>query len=400
MTLRNDFGWPVTVMLYDDHVALTACVKNFWDVLKSKQIVVFGAGIRGSVFSTLLKTLGLADFLFSDNNPEKWGGYIFGHEIVPPSYLEQRVNDIAVLISVENADGIEQQLSRMGYVENRNLFPIKTNIYESYINEMIRPISAETIVVGDCGLSQIAIVDADTINLASMLRHEFGEGRTKVLAMHGMGMRSFYTAIRTQLRLNPTIRNLILMINFEVFTGKHHLLPRTQHPQLIEGIVDLLDDPDDAQLEYVQCVKERSENLKLDVVSSNSAKPDDNARLVLYMNYLYSIRKDTEDMLYLFKIVDLVKNSKINFLPYIPPVNYDYACKVVGDQFKEIYDDNRKKMSEWLREKGCEVLDLSYLLHSSEFAAPTTIDETANYNGRIKILEELVAASRDIGIVS
>jgi len=395
----KDFTWPVTVMLYDDYVALKKCVELNREIFAQKQLVVFGAGIRGSLFAVILRMLGVRGFLFSDNNSEKWGGYIFEHKIVPPSYLEENIDLIVVLNSVEDGGGINEKLTRSGFIENVNLFRVDSNVYQNYIEEMKREIDVETLVVGDCGLSQIAITDVKTDSLATMIRQKFGEEKTKVLAMHGMGMRSFYTAIKIQLKLNPTIKNLILMVNFEVFTGKHHLLPRTQHAELFSMILQQLNLHDDEFLEYVQCVKKRTENFKLDVFSpSNGDGGNSNARLVFYMNYLYTLRKDTEDMQYLFRIIDLVTESKINFLPYIPSVNYEFAQKIVGDIFNYKYNENCKKMTRWIREKDFNVLDLSYLLPADHFAAPNTIDETTNYNGRVKVLNELFKECRVLRI--
>ena len=94
-------------------------------------------------------------------------------------------------------------------------------------------------------------------------------------------------------------------------------------------------------------------------------------------------------MVYLFKILDLSKTAGIKVMPYIPPANYEYAEKIVGASFLRQYEDNLQKMKSWIKEKGPDVLDMSYLLSSDRFADVTTIDESANYQGRVKIMEAI-----------
>ena len=87
------------------------------------------------------------------------------------------------------------------------------------------------------------------------------------------------------------------MVNFEIFTGKHHLLPRTQHVNLFGKIMDELQNLDSEFIDYYKLTKTRFDNFKLDVSSSYQGDHlENNRRMVFRMNYMYKLKKDTEDM--------------------------------------------------------------------------------------------------------
>lgn len=380
-------------MQYEDYITLKECVDQHMELLRNKEIIIFGAGIRGSIFCKLMEKFGYNQILFCDNNPDKWGGYVNQYEICSPKLIEEKRDKAIVLISVENGHSIEMQLEKSGYIKNTTYFSVEARIYPSYIKEFFRRDAIEILFLGDCGLSQISMNDNHHSNLGDMIKKCFGEKIAKVLAMHGMGMRSYYNILKSQLQLGIIPKVLGLMVNFEVFTGKHHLLPRTQHVELFKQILDELEKPDIEFVEYHQIIKERFNNFKLDVSSSYQGDYlENNRRMILRMNYMYSLKKNTEDMQYLIKILKLCREKKIRVLPFIPPVNYEYAFECIGEKFKVAYDANSDRMKAWIKEQGVELLDLSYILESKCFADPKTIDETANAKGRRIILEQFFKA--------
>ncbi len=396
MENKYNFAWPVTVMSYEDYITLKECIDKNQNKIKNKSLVIFGAGIRGSVFAAILEKENYPFFYFADNNSKKWGGYINSHPILPLKEVENNVDKFAIIISVENCDSIKTQLSNYGYIEDVNFFCIKTNIYNNYLNEFKRKTPFKVLALGDCGLSQISINDIDPENLGSMIRRTIGDNYTKVLAMHGMGMRSFYTVYKTQIEMGIIPEVLVLMINFEVFTGKHHILPRTQHVELFKLLDNFVGSAFDELREYVKIVEERFAKLKLDVFNSSdqSVNIDQNSVLVFRKNYMYRLRGECEDVEYLLKILDFSIQEGIKVLPFIPPANYMYAEQLLGEKFKNAYEDNRKKMISLINDKGFEVLDLSYILTSDCFADKKTIDETANYKGRLIVLDKIVESLR------
>jgi len=401
----KDFSWPITTLLYDDYEALRTCLDHFSSTIRDKQLIVFGAGIRGSLFAVLLKEFGYTDLLFVDNNEQKWGGVIHGHPIVAPTELPKYRKNAVVLIATEAYHSIAEQLTKLGFSRDQDFLVIETDHYGSYIDEMLRDCTPTTLILGDCGLSHISLFDKNKDNLSIMLKNKLGSDKTKVLAMHGMGMRSFYHVIKTQVEHNPSITNLFITINFGVFTGKRHLLPRTQHVGLLERVYNISNQKDEEFLDYLKIAQGRASSFKLDFFSETQDRSvsthlsRNRLSLFFQVNYMYKIRKNTEDMEYLSRIINYAAKHKIKVIPFIPPVNYEFAETLLGNKFKEKYNTILGTFTEWMSEENTPVLDMSYLLQASQFGTAETIDETINYDGRQKVLEALMAYTANHGVV-
>ncbi len=388
--MGKNFGWPVTVFLYEDYLRLLQCIQNNKPVFDEKELVVFGAGIRGSVFCRLLHDMGYKDFTFVDNNTEKWGGYVTHaqHSIHAPETLLHNSENKVVLVSIENIESVFSQLLSYGYKENENLFFVMTNIYHDYIKEMQRPYSGNTLLMGDCGFSQISITDTNQKSLGAMLKEEIGEEHIKVLGMHGMGMRSFYHIIKQLIVLGQIPKKLLLMTNFEVFTKMHHLLPRTQHAQLFSEMACSFETVDKELYEYVQITQSRSSQIYGEAIQYSEENVDNNARLFIKMNYMYKFSNKTEDAEYFVKIMQVCKEKGIKLIPFIPPVNYEFAEQCYSE-FRTKYDANFLALTSLITKYGFDYLDTSYCVKACQFADLKTIDETCNYQGRLIIFEKI-----------
>lgn len=391
MTMERalNFAWPVTAMAYEDYRHLSDLMTEKAELFAARPLTVFGAGIRGSLFAAILEKLGYNDFSFVDNNRSKWGGFINAHPIEPPETLSAKKGRNVVIISTEDCDGIRRQLTAEGWRENYDFFAVQTREYDNYVDEFAKSDPVDCLVMGDCGLSQISLRDRLTDSLGVMLQKELGQERTKVLAMHGMGMRSYYNIFKWQLEAGLRPSTLLMMVNFEIFTGRHHLLPRTQHAPLFQKISAL--DADHPEKEtYARLTEERSRELIADVASA-SAADGDNARLVLKMNYMYRLREGSEDLEYMAKLFALARENSVRVIPFIPPVNHVYAAGICGPEFMNRYQANLEKMKGLISQhSGLEVLDLSFILGDDGFANPTTIDETANHDGRTIVLRHML----------
>ena len=54
----------------------------------------------------------------------------------------------------------------------------------------------------------------------------------------------------------------------------------------------------------------------------------------------------TEGLEYLRKFFELARTESVAMLPFIPPVNYEFARKLFGADFDKGYGDNVKKVRE------------------------------------------------------
>lgn len=388
-----NFAWPVTTLCKYDYKALKECVEENSTILRQTQIVIFGAGIRGTSFSILLQKFGYRNIIFTDNNSNKIGGFINEFPIVSYDEIKNR-KDIIVINSVENGFSINNQLKNDGFVENVNFFYIENHLYELYLQEFKKVINTDTIVMGDCGITDISKEDSDYTNLGELLKNQLGN-ETKILAVHAMGMRAFYHILKAHIENIEVPRKVVIMANFETFTGKQHLLPRSQHARLIEMVSNCVNNQDAELYEYVRIAKERFENFKVDYFGSsqsalNQMSRERNDRIVIRMNYMYELKEDNECIVYMKKVVGLCKKNNIKILFFIPPVNYMYAEELYGSKFTEKYESNVDKMKEIVAKYDADLLDLSYLLGQDKFADIHTIDETTNYEGRKAVADEIV----------
>lgn len=393
MNNELNFAWPVTTLCKYDYRALKECVEEHSKMFGQKQIVIFGAGIRGTAFSILLQKFGYDNIVFTDNNSDKIGGFINQFPIIRYEEVKNR-KDIVIINSVENGFSINEQLKNDGFVENIDYFYIENHLYELYLQEFQKTINTDIIVMGDCGITDISKDDKDYTNLGELLKNQLGD-KTKVLAVHAMGMRAFYHILKAHIGYVEVPQKVVVMANFETFTGKQHLLPRSQHARLIEMVSNAVNHQDTELSEYVKVTKERFENFKVDYfVSSKNAlnqmSRERNDRIVVRMNYMYELQEDNECIIYMKKLVDLCKKNNIKVLFFIPPVNYMYTEELYGSKFTEKYQSNVDKLKEIVSKYGADLLDLSYLLGQDKFADIHTIDETTNYEGRKAVASEIV----------
>jgi hypothetical protein len=390
-----NFAWPVTTLCKFDYRSLKSCIDENKNIFEQKIIVIFGAGIRGTAFSILLKKFGFNRIVFTDNNEQKVGGFINEYPIIAYEEVVKRKEEEVVIISVENGFVLKNQLEKSGFVENVNYFYVENHLYDLYLNEFIDTRHVETLIMGDCGITDISKTDDDFTNLGELLKQKLGEDGTKVLAVHAMGMRAFYHILSAHLNYISVPERVVIMANFETFTGKQHLLPRSQHARLIQMISEAVGNRDEELVEYVKVTKERFENFKVDYFASSKdtlkkMSREKNDKIVIRMNYMYDLKEDNECIVYMKKIIELCRQRQIKLFFFIPPANYMYAQELYGDLFTKKYKANVSKLTKLVNSEAVDVLDLSYVLTKYQFADIHTIDETTNYEGR-KIVSDKLA---------
>lgn len=390
MTVKKNYAWPVTVLSKNDYDAIDLCVEKAKIHLKNKKIAIFGAGIRGTLFSILLKKKGYENIIFIDNNVEKIGHYINEFPIVSLSTIKEKKEEYFIIISTEEGVGIKRQLLKEGFIEGEEFTETPNYIYEKYVNDFFNKPNIKTIIMGDCGLADIALNDTEYSSLGDLLAESLEENITKILAVHGMGMHSFYEIIKAHCRYVGKPEKLVVMANFETFTGKQHLLPRSQHVHLFELLTEQTGDEELG--EYLKLVKERFSNTNMDYFTSAQSvagEADKNDRIVIKMNYMYRLNLANECVQYMFRLWEFCQNEGIKLSFFIPPVNYQYAEQLWSEKFTKRYEENCNMLKKALNEKNIPVVDLSYTLPSNKFADVCTIDESANYEGR-KMLTDII----------
>ena len=396
MSEQKNFSWPVTAFPKYDYDEVYKWNQQYGETAKNKQIVIFGAGIRGSFFLDFLQEFGFKNICFTDNNPAKVGGMVNGCPILPYEEVVRMQDNIIVIVSVENALSIKEQLRHSGFVENKNFFYLESNLYQNFITNFLEQKDTKTIVMGDCGLTDIARADIDYRSLSDLIYTYLGKDYTKVLAVHAMGMRAFYHILHAYSNLIQKPKTVVVMVNFDALTGKQHLLPRSQNTPLIQKLTALLNHKDYALEEYAYITQERFERFTTDCFTSSQENiqelsKDKNDRLVFRISYMYKLSTGIEPMIYMKKIIDLCKDNKINLFFFIPPINSEYGTELWGKRFREKYDENVAVLKAFIGDE-IPVLDFSDIATRDEFAQRNTVDEIVRFEARQRIAFEIAKA--------
>ncbi len=386
----TNYAWPVTSVDKGDYEAFSSWFDEHQDMLSNNQIVIWGAGIRGTEFAMFFRRKKYSNIVFADSNSQKWGGCIDEFPIISPEEISDE-EARKILISTENSADIEKQLEEKGYRKEEDFFVIKTFLYEKYLTEFQRKYDNRFLIMGDCEFSTIAINDSDYSTLSDMILEKVDRKQTKILAMHGMGLRAYYNIFMAQVASGMKPESLLVMVNLDTLTGMQHLLPRSQHAELIKMIYDITPDAPEEFKEYLQIVNERSKKIQVEFFTTQSGKEkattEAKSKNYFRLNYLYRLNPEVEGLIYLDKILREALQMGIKVLPFIPPVNYELAQMLFGEKFRCRYDENIRKIQKIVQNRGCDLLDLSYSLTADMFAEPTTPDETANDIGRKRLTD-------------
>ena len=398
---RKNFAWPVTSMDQENYDGFFAWFTQNRALLSNHRLYIWGAGIRGTSFGILLREQGVHDFTFVDSNPEKWGGFIDEAPIISPEELEavRTAEKQIILISVENSRGIQRELDAKGYLKNHDYFAIETDAYTEYVQEFLRPYGNHLLIMGDCEFTTISIKDTRHDSLREKLYRRFGKERVKILAMHGMGPRAEYNIFHALIAQGTKPERLALMVNFDVLTGKQHLLPRSQHAELLNMLLEAQKNPSEEFQDYVKLTQERSKNLQMEFFTgpeSAEGLSDAKARNYIRLNYLYNLDTASEGVRYFEKLLDEAASEGVKTLAFLPPFNYQMAERLMGDAYQARYKNNQEKIHRVIDAHEARLLDMSFDLSSDLFSTPDTVSETSNDAGREIVADLLCRAIEEL----
>lgn len=392
VTKKINYAWPVTSENASVYNYFLQKIEDIKDFLIGKRIAIFGSGIRGCCILKILEMNGFKNIIFIDNNTEKQNNLINDYEIVSFEEALNYKQKQVFLVSPEGCNKIHDQLRAAGLQENEEWFSFSISAYDSYIEEYKRSLKDYLLVMGDCAFTHVALDDSNFDSLGTMIKNKVGEYSCKVLDMHGMGQQAYYHIAHSLIERNEKPSAFLLLLMIETMAPKVPIMPRTQHPWLIKALSDISNNSELS--EYAKLTQERFDRFQIEAFSSfdnKIEKETEKEKLYMNINYLFKFREKTEGVVYLKKTIRMMNDENIPVILYIPPVNYFQGERLFGEAFKQKYEANFIKLYETLEKDNLkyEVVDASYLLDLEDFAAPNTIDETCNYNGRVKTIQFL-----------
>ena len=359
--------------------------------LKDKRIIIYGAGIRGCVMLALLVRKGYQNIVFCDNDPVKQYNCINEYEILPFEELINDTNPQVFLISPLEGDTLKDQLQKKGLIRHVDFHYWNAYDYTNFngfIEEFIRPLKEHVLLVGDYHFSAAVVDDDNKTPLNEMIKERFGASNIKILNMLGANMRTYYNVLKTSFARNDIPRKLILTVNIRTLNSVYSIMKFSQLPVLIEKIYAAHPAPDFELAECLDLAKKRYNRFEEEKLSNSFHTSTSNVDLFFKISYMNPLNETTEGMIYLKRILELMREMQIPTVIFIPPVNYEYGQKRFGDCFLESYNRNIKLMCDFLDLNISDLVHAGLLLKKEEFeAVPPRIAEAVRYRGRAELVK-------------
>ncbi|MBD5456946.1 MAG: hypothetical protein HDR27_00025 [Lachnospiraceae bacterium] len=395
---KKNFSWPVNGTSRQNYEAFCSWFTQHENAVRTRRLVIWGAGSRGSEFASIMMKMDFHDFLFVDSNPQVQGGCVCGVDVIAPSELENHRGKI-ILVSPESSSEIEAYLDLHDYHRDSDYFLIKNYVDDLYVKEFLRPYHLENLILGSCEFTAISIHDEDIRSMEDMLFQTLGKDSTKILTVHGIGLRAQYNIFHAQIASGMKPKRLLLQISMDTLIAKDHLFPHTQHVELLKKLLETQRDPADEFLEYFETACERSKNPLMDMFSSQGEKqPYSKAKIRNYFQYYYmrTLEREAEGLAYLVKLLDEASENNVDVMLFVLPVNYQLARELFSDEFENKYEENLSEVKETTKGRNVCFLDLSYRLESRFFAWPEAPNASLNSQGRQVVTRLLCRAIEEM----
>lgn len=382
------------------------CYDNFCKVVKKtkqlrkdKQIVIFGAGIMGMQFAYTLLQLGINDFIFCDNNSEKWDTMLIGKTIKNPLFI-QDIGRYFVFLAMENYEQCANQLEMMEYRQGKNWLLLTNSSGNKMLESFEEKNDATRLVLGDCIVSNVSIREDDKTSIGELLNRK---NTVKVLALNGLYMRGYYNILRLCKRKIKYLKEVYILLNVDIMSGRYFLLPKNQHSDIMRELYKKSEFSDEEMTEFLDIIAEREKNTDiLDMSTPNrngslsTEEIENQRRIHMKINFLYRISENTESIEYLERILDFCRNDNVKIIFVIMPINYEAGYKYFGDTFKVRYEKIISVLQKYIIKGKGEVLDLSYLLQEKDFICLRSVNEGIREHGRKKVAAKIEERMRGI----
>lgn len=387
-----NFEFPILSINKSEYTNVKRWIHKYKIKIAEKKLYIFGAGIRGNMFLTLLEEEHISVTGFGDNSTEKQGGYIKNYPILSMDEICDDLDSNVVLVSTENYYEIERMLIEKGCKKNLHYFIIENNIYQSFYDEFFSSREIKYIVFGDCFFTELDVDDLSGQTMGEMIKAAGGVDITKVLSIHGMCIPSFYHLMREQLNLGIRPEAVGFIVNIPFCNGIQTKLPQSQHCVLLKQIDEGLPYHSEFFSKYVRLTEERSKNINAKSFSTNRVRNNDNVEKILTKTrYMYELNEENENIEFLERLVQLLLENNIKPVPFIPALNYFSGVEWFGDEFIVKYNQICQQIKEKLQKMGVCILDMSLLLDKSYFTGDR-MTKFPSKEGKEKEIELLINA--------
>lgn len=376
---------------------LTDFIEAHIDALRQAKIFIFGAGVRGCNLLCVLRSFGLSDICFVDNNTAKQGNQLEGCAVLSFEEADQCSRNHLFLCPVEHGEAILAQLKASGRRENTDYFNLDF-FFTDYLaveEEMKAPAEDYSLLFGCCVLSSYILGDGVLPSLGEVLRERVFHGACKLCTLPGFYSTVYYFAISACLRVQKHPPKSIVILSslspYEpLMMGEQNY---QQHKQFMEWLVSIIPEDVEAQ-EYLKKINERLKRSKKGGRPTKAENTVDAQKRVYSLKYLYRLREDDESVIYTKKILKRMNRERIPVILLFPPVDYQRGEKICGEDFKARYSAVINELRSFMSGLVYQYLDASFIATSDYFVPPTTspdINPFLNEKGQqlfVKFLKE------------
>lgn len=356
---------------------------------KNKKTIIFGAGIMGLQFGYAIKALGDRDFLFCDNNSEKWGKEIAGRKVISPTELRGNKDKYFVFLAMERYEACALQLEELGYCKDVDWTNLSNYSEKKLIEDFQKDDEAEIVILGDCAANVISLKDEYKMSLAELL---YDKGKVKVLALNGLYMRAYYNILLMCLEKMKDVKKIVLLLDAGIFQEKFCYYSGNQHVRVMEALQEISRGKGSESIAFLEEARKRecTENL-LSQTSPNRTENisgealEKERKMHMRLNYLFPVKTETESFRYLELFVKECVFRGVEMLGVIMPVNNEMGEGYFGGAFYEKYEKISKEIADYIEQNGGVVSDLSYALKHMEFISIRSTNEGMTADGRNKV---------------
>lgn len=291
-------------------------------------------------------------------------------------------------------------------------YPALAKLAANYDSQLRK--GAEILFLGDSVVERIAWQDIDKRTIDRMLKDLLPSNKRVVCISQGAYHFNIYLNLLNLLRhMRHKPKLVILPINMRCFSPQWDLNPAWQFEEEIRALqtypetrkipairinADAIPFPQtdwNTEFEFPYTDLKRVEqffNLTKNIPQDPEGKFYRRKQLYIF-HYLNELHADHRRLTSFIKIMDLLKELKINVLTYITSINYQGAIRYVGEGFIERVRSNadlvKGIVQPYIDSGQVCFLDLQEYLTSENFFHMDELTEHLNQFGRIKIAQAL-----------
>ena len=367
-------------------------------LLRTNRVYIFGAGYRGCNLLQLLHMFQISDIVFVDNDSKKQGLKIEDCPIISFSQANQYSGKHIFLCPVENGVPILDQLKESGRTEGKDYFNLDFHAtdYLQVIEELRRPVSEYSLLLGSCCLSSCILGDHFTPALGETLKKELLPLDFKACALPGFDpVMDFYIirflgSIQKELPrvlvIDTTLSSLspydVFMLDIDNYR---------QHILLLKQLSVLM--PFDIELqEYLELLKHRMKHSMYRSNLTAAVSSDSSLKQIYKLKYTYNLRENTPSVVYTTKILEQMNRKNIPVVIIFHPIDYQRGERICGKSFPEMYASSVRRFEKFVDRYSYTIIDASFIATSEYFVPSSLTPDTnpiLNINGQKLFIDKL-----------